>query len=498
MQKFQNNIQDQFGNAVTGAQVEVRNVVGGALSTLFSDDAVTPLANPFTAQDGAEFFFYASNSRYDVFISGPVTDSMLDVILFDVADAAPGFDTAANYTLTGDWTWQGATIFDNAADDVDLEPNVNIFLRNSADTSSTFIQNLGSALQFGVAGGDFGSQVFEVGSSFLKLQLNRSLFFDEKAAQGTPVLGDGEYWVRNLAPNRPYFTDDLGNDFDLTSAAAPFILLDSEEIRFGTGNDFQMFSDGADLFIQASAGFPSFGVLGGMDLRAYGPSDTHYIGLDSNGTNGGIFVSSGHINVLDDFSLTDNTEINFGASDDLRIFSNGTNAEMVGLTNGVLLISGFDQVRISESLGMNEVAAPDGNVAGVGQFWVRSSAPNRPTFRDDTGIDQLLDPSISEIISVVASRVGILSDKGKTVAFTGATAAQTMTIPANGSVAFQIGTLLAWDNSGSVSFSIAITTDTLIFADDNTTGTRTLAAGGAAVAQKVGATTWKIAGAGLT
>jgi len=105
---------------------------------------------------------------------------------------------------------------------------------------------------------------------------------------------------------------------------------------------------------------------------------------------------------------------------------------------------------------------------------------------------------MSETISVVASRTNIMEDKGKTTTFTGSTAAQTMTIPASGAVAYQIGTFLAWDNSGSVSFSIAITTDTLIFADDNSTGTRTLAAGGMAVAQKVGATTWKIAGAGLT
>ena len=83
MQKFQNNIQDQFGNEVTGATITVRNVVGGALSSIFSDDGVTPLGNPFIAQDLSEFFFYALNSRYDIFITGPVTDSFIDVILFD-------------------------------------------------------------------------------------------------------------------------------------------------------------------------------------------------------------------------------------------------------------------------------------------------------------------------------------------------------------------------------------------------------------------------------
>ena len=83
MQKFQSNIQDQFGNQITPSTITVRNVVGGALSTLFSDDGVTALGNPFAAQDLSEFFFYASNGRYDIFVTGTATDSMLDVLLFD-------------------------------------------------------------------------------------------------------------------------------------------------------------------------------------------------------------------------------------------------------------------------------------------------------------------------------------------------------------------------------------------------------------------------------
>ena len=138
------------------------------------------------------------------------------------------------------------------------------------------------------------------------------------------------------------------------------------------------------------------------------------------------------------------------------------------------------------------------DLPNMGQFWVRSSSPVRPTFTNEDGDDQLLDPSISEIISVVASRVGILTDKGKTVGFSGGTAAQTMTIPAEGSVPYQIGTFLAWDNNGSVPFDIAITTDTLIFADDGSTGTRTLAPAGYAVAQKIAAGVWKIAGKQLS
>ena len=180
-------------------------------------------------------------------------------------------------------------------------------------------------------------------------------------------------------------------------------------------------------------------------------------------------------------------------SDILLIQSQGGQVSVVAGTGGTSKVT-FDAL----SLQLEEKAAPGSNTAGYGQYWVRSSAPCRPEFRDDTDVNQLLDPSISEIVSTGVSRVCILTDKGKTIGFTGGTAAQTMTIPANASVAYQIGTVIAFDNSGSVSISIAITTDTLIFADSNGTGTRVLAAGGYAAAQKVGATTWKISGANIS
>ena len=65
-------------------------------------------------------------------------------------------------------------------------------------------------------------------------------------------------------------------------------------------------------------------------------------------------------------------------------------------------------------------------------------------------------------------------------------------------MAYPIGTFIGIDNEGGGTLSIAITTDTLVFADDGTTGTRTLGDSGYAVAQKVDTTTWKIAGKQLT
>jgi hypothetical protein len=75
---------------------------------------------------------------------------------------------------------------------------------------------------------------------------------------------------------------------------------------------------------------------------------------------------------------------------------------------------------------------------------------------------------------------------------------QTITIPANSSVPFEIGTTIVIINAASVTTTIAITTDTLLLAGAGTAGTRTLGAHGMATAVKVATTEWIISGNGLT
>jgi hypothetical protein len=250
-------------------------------------------------------------------------------------------------------------------------------------------------------------------------------------------------------------------------------------------------------------------IITGAALTIFDAADVDSVSMEINTTTMApaeafVFIDSSNIEV---YSFAEPLNIDnggvhiggIGQGIEFWRFGDSISHSIVRETDGIHIqvVAGVLRVQ-ADSIMMHEVASPGTNVAGRGQFWVRSSAPNRPTFTDDTDVDQLLDPSISEIVSVVASRTLVLEDKGKTIGFTGGTVAQTMTIPASGSVAYQIGTVIAFDNSGSVSFDIAITTDTLIFADNNGTGTRTLAAGGYAAAQKVGATTWKISGANIS
>lgn len=92
----------------------------------------------------------------------------------------------------------------------------------------------------------------------------------------------------------------------------------------------------------------------------------------------------------------------------------------------------------------------------------------------------------------------VMADRGKHL-YNSNAAGIAFTIPANASVAYPLGTTLTFVNAGgAASCTIAITSDTLIFAATAGTGTRTLAGSGVATAIKVTSTSWHISGVGLT
>lgn len=92
----------------------------------------------------------------------------------------------------------------------------------------------------------------------------------------------------------------------------------------------------------------------------------------------------------------------------------------------------------------------------------------------------------------------VASDAGKTIVHPiSDNNPRTFTIPANGSVAYPVGTTITFINMINT-VTIAITTDTMYLAGTGTTGSRSLAAYGIATAVKVSSTAWIISGNGLT
>jgi hypothetical protein len=92
----------------------------------------------------------------------------------------------------------------------------------------------------------------------------------------------------------------------------------------------------------------------------------------------------------------------------------------------------------------------------------------------------------------------LITDAGKTLYQTSGSA-YTWTIPTNASVAFPLGTVVGFINTGSGSVTIAPAGGvTMNLAGAGTTGNRTLAQWGVATATKVGTDTWVIGGIGLS
>jgi hypothetical protein len=94
----------------------------------------------------------------------------------------------------------------------------------------------------------------------------------------------------------------------------------------------------------------------------------------------------------------------------------------------------------------------------------------------------------------------VLADANKHILHPSAdTTIRTMSIPANSSVAFPIGTAITFVNQASAGvMTIAIVTDTLRLSPSGLTGSRTLVANGIATALKITSTEWIISGSGLS
>ena len=85
----------------------------------------------------------------------------------------------------------------------------------------------------------------------------------------------------------------------------------------------------------------------------------------------------------------------------------------------------------------------------------------------------------------------VLGDAGKCIYKASGGAGETITIPANSSVAFPVGTIIEIINDGGGDLTIAITTDTLEELQTGNTGSRTLPDNNKAVIEKVTSTLWK-------
>ena len=105
MQRYSDAAQDRQGNALSGVSVLVQDSTG-ASATLYSDNGVTPTANPLTTNADGEFAFYAADGVYTLsFSGGGVVPETKEVQLWDYRVNGPKLASAVSvldYGAVGD------------------------------------------------------------------------------------------------------------------------------------------------------------------------------------------------------------------------------------------------------------------------------------------------------------------------------------------------------------------------------------------------------------
>ena len=192
-----------------------------------------------------------------------------------------------------------------------------------------------------------------------------------------------------------------------------------------------------------------------------------------------------------------------------RVNADNASADIQGVTAGTGLTGGGTSGTVTVAVDTSVIQARVANVSDTEIGYL-----DGVTSAIQTQMDTKASASaITDATTTTAARgAGYMGIPQSTAATTGAytivaadagehiysTATRTITIPANSSVAFPVGTAISFVAATGATVTIAITTDTLLLAGPGTTGSRTLAPFGMATAVKITSTSWIISGNGLT
>mgnify|MGYP000122439633 CR=1 FL=1 len=174
----------------------------------------------------------------------------------------------------------------------------------------------------------------------------------------------------------------------------------------------------------------------------------------------------------------------------------GTSPTLITPTIGVATATSINKVAITAPASSATLTIANGKTLTVNNTvtlaGTDSTTYTLPDISADIGFRNVPQNSQSAAYTLV------LADSGKHVFHPSSDAnSRTFTIPANGTVAFPVGTTISFYNASANSCTIAITTDTLRKAGTGTTGSVTLPQYALATIMKVTTTEWVISGNGI-
>jgi len=323
----------------------------------------------------------------------------------------------------------------------------------ATDTRMTFQGNGAVRARLRYSGGDFRMENLEgpidlspalsSGDEIIDILRGGLQFLERADHPVTAIPARGQLWLRNDTPNVLVFTDDAGTDHDLTGGGTPISISDADgdtqiqveeaadedTIRFDTGDNVTGFPAQANALIVSSGQFTL--ALPAANVAA---------------TAGG------------DVSLTAGVGNTTGTGGDVSLTAGAGGATAAG---GAVSVTAGDAGATSGDGG--SITITGGDASGSGDGGSINLVPG--TGAGTIGIDGKTNVTNLEAPMPLNNQTGttygpVLDDADKMITLNNASAV-TVTIPANSSVAFPIGTKLNFMQLGAGQVTIAITTDTL-------------------------------------
>ncbi len=213
--------------------------------------------------------------RNDVPNTPMFTDDVGNDFVLNASGGAGISGTPVNNQLA---VWVDASNIEGEAG-LTFDSATNFFrIHDTLNTSGIQIDHNGSnstISNFGVSPGAIvtGSRLVTSASTTSRAGFN----VQEGVAPSSPV--DGDVWVTAAGS---YFARLNGVSIDLAAGgfAAPIVLLDNEQIQFGTGTDVTMDWDGVDFEVESLAASQIFNWRDGGRHRFYDPTDAQYIEIE--------------------------------------------------------------------------------------------------------------------------------------------------------------------------------------------------------------------------
>jgi hypothetical protein len=371
MERYHNNVQDQFGNAIGSVTVTVRLVSDGSLATIYSDNILTAKSNPFTSAGDGELFFYAANERYNIFFTGPITDQKDDVILFDTADTvAPTASSGAVGSII--WTYDGGAGGNPGADQFRNAPaNLTItsaFYFSDTDLGSQDVQNILNAIP---VGGHIVMRKIDDNSQF---RVYGIISITDNAGwyqfNVDYLFGDGDTTALTVG-------DEVTVEFFTSGYVEPGVESTVSDILYWDGGSTSWQASGATIRVNPSA--PPLGgrlaFLGTAGFNTSSPIIMNAIGAVS----ACLDFTFGTTNVngfYRRFEPSGLDRINYG----VRLASVNTDVLTFNLDHEI-------RVETGATFLIGEKGAAGTDVATYGQPWVKNDVPCTFWFTDDIGGD---------------------------------------------------------------------------------------------------------------